>query len=190
MTHLRRITQNIDVQPFRDEVAAVPGTWTAERGGRRWQRPATQSIALRGPVKSMIGPCRRRDLHETSYTASAQRFMATRAFLEGFAAEQGGELGRAKILRLLPGRRGQPRFDHGEYHCFRDRYHLVLRGADDSGFKSGEEAAEMLEGELWWFDNKAMQEAYNHGAAERIHLVFDLLPRSRFAQVYGQAAAA
>ena len=33
------------------------------------------------------------------------------------------------------------------------------------------------------YPKKAMQEAYNHGPDERIHLVFDLLPRSRFAMV-------
>ena len=35
----------------------------------------------------------------------------------------------------------------------------------------------MREGELWWFDNKQVHEAFNDAQAERIHLIFDLLPR-------------
>jgi len=42
----------------------------------------------------------------------------------------------------------------------------------------------MQVGELWWFDNNAMHEAYNDGDTDRIHMIFDLLPSSRFADVY------
>jgi hypothetical protein len=41
----------------------------------------------------------------------------------------------------------------------------------------------MQEGELWWFDNKAVHEARNDGQEDRIHLIFDLLPRHLEAQV-------
>jgi len=33
----------------------------------------------------------------------------------------------------------------------------------------------MREGELWWFDNKALHEAMNLGSEDRIHLIFDVL---------------
>ncbi|MDJ0942761.1 MAG: aspartyl/asparaginyl beta-hydroxylase domain-containing protein [Kiloniellales bacterium] len=190
MTKLRRIRQNIEVQPFRDEVAAASGLWTAGQADRRDLRPAIQSIPLRSPVKSMIGPRRRRDLQDSSYTAAAQGFPAARAFLESFAAARGAELGRARILRLRPGRGTRLHFGQGEYHRFRDRYHLVLQSAADSGFICGGVAAGMEDGELWRLDIKALQEAYNRGPAERVHMVFDLLPRARFAQVYGRARAA
>lgn len=37
----------------------------------------------------------------------------------------------------------------------------------------------MREGELWWFDNKAVHEARNDSASDRIHLIFDLIPADR-----------
>jgi hypothetical protein len=32
----------------------------------------------------------------------------------------------------------------------------------------------MRTGELWRFDNKALHEAFNGGAGDRIHFIFDL----------------
>jgi len=43
---------------------------------------------------------------------------------------------------------------------------------------------------VWWFDNKAVHEAYKDGSAERIHMIFDLLPGDRIAEVYCRARAA
>ncbi len=37
----------------------------------------------------------------------------------------------------------------------------------------------MQTGELWWFDNKQMHEARNDSDEDRIHFIFDLLPRDR-----------
>ena len=39
-----------------------------------------------------------------------------------------------------------------------------------------DEEARMHEGELWWFDNKKPHEASNESDADRIHVIFDLLP--------------
>ena len=46
----------------------------------------------------------------------------------------------------------------------------------------------MKEGELWWFDNDRMHEAFNDGDQDRIHMIFDLLPRDRAEEVFGKAA--
>ena len=43
----------------------------------------------------------------------------------------------------------------------------------------------MAEGELWWFDNDQMHEAFNDGGEDRIHIIFDLLP----AEMRARAAA-
>ena len=48
----------------------------------------------------------------------------------------------------------------------------------------------MHEGELWWFDNNEVHEAHNDGDLDRIHIIFDLLPRGRRAEVYGREQAA
>ncbi len=194
MEHFRRIKQSIDVRPFLQELSALPGIWESGQGRRgRWsKRREARSIPLRGPVKfQMLGEdCPRCDFQESSYTAFAERFEAVCEFLEGFAAERGAELGRIKILRLLPGQRVSPQADQGEYYRCRNRYHLVLCGGANSGFRSGGEEAVLQPGELWWLDNKASHEAYNRGTAERIHVIFDLLPAQRMAEVYGRASAA
>ncbi len=192
MQYFRRIKHDVDVQPFLDEIASIPEAWDLSTGRQdkiAVQREA-QAIPLRGLVKSKIGERKRRDVHESRYTTTSRKFVVARAFLESFAAEQGAELSRAKIVRLMPGRRVYPHIDRGAYYKFRDRYHLVLQSADGSYLKSGDEEVRMRVGELWWFDNKAVHEAHNDGSAERIHLIFDLLPGDRVAEVYGRTQAA
>ncbi len=192
MKYFRRIKDDLDVRPFLDEIASIPEAWNLSTGRQdkiAVQREA-QSIPLRGLVKSKIGNRKRRDVHESRYTTISRRFIVARAFLEAFATEQDAELSRAKIVRLMPGRRVYPHIDRGDYYRFRDRYHLVLQSADGSYLKSGDEEVRMQEGELWWFDNKAVHEAHNDGSAERIHLIFDLLPGDRVAEVYGRTQAA
>ncbi len=192
MKYFRRIKHDLDVRPFLEEIASIPEAWNLSTGRQdkiAVQREA-QSIPLRGLVKSKIGNRKRRDVHESRYTTISRRFIVARAFLEGFATEQDAELSRAKIVRLMPGRRVYPHIDRGDYYRFRDRYHLVLQSADGSYLKSGDEEVRMQEGELWWFDNKAVHEAHNDGSAERIHLIFDLLPGDRVAEVYGRTQAA
>ena len=190
MKYFRLFKANVDVRPFLSEIADTSSAWDLSTGRQdkiAVQREA-ESIPLRGLVKSKIGDRKRRDVHESRYTTISQRFPIARAFLEGFAAEQDAELGRGKIVRLKPGHRVYPHIDRGEYYRVRDRYHLILQSALGSYMKSGNEEVRMRVGELWWFDNNEMHEARNDGGADRIHLIFDMLPRSRFAEVYGREA--
>ena len=192
MRYFRRLKRNVDVQTFLDEIASIPEAWNLNTGRQKKidvQREA-EAIPLRGLVKSKIGGRARWDVHESRFTTCSRQFVIARGFLESFAAEQDAELGRAKIVRLMPGRRVYPHIDRGQYYKVRDRYHLVLRSAAGSYLKSGDEEVRMREGELWWFDNKAMHEAYNDGDAERIHMIFDLLPNALVPEVYGEDRAA
>ena len=192
MKYFRRMKQNIAVTPFLDEIASIPDAWDMSTGRQdkiKVQREA-EAIPLRGLVKSKIGGRKRCDVHESRYTTGSTKFLVARAFLESLAAEQDAELSRAKIVRLMPGRRVFPHIDRGEYYRLRDRYHLVLRSQAGSCLKSGDEEVRMHEGERWRFDNKAVHEAFNDGQAERIHMIFDLLPRARFAEAYGSNRAA
>ncbi len=192
MKYFRRMKHNVATEPFLNEIAGVPEAWDMSTGRQdkiKVQREA-EAIPLRGLVKSKIGGRKRCDVHESRYTTGSANFPIARAFLESFAAEQDAELGRAKVVRLMPGRRVFPHIDRGEYYRLRDRYHLVLRSQAGSYLKSGDEEVRMQEGELWWFDNKAVHEAFNDGQVERIHMIFDLLPRARFAEAYGDHRAA
>jgi hypothetical protein len=190
MQHFRRIRADIDPQPFLDEIAAVDGVW--DRATGRQQKIEVQrealSIPLRGLRKSCIAGRKRRDVHESRWTTGSQHFPVACGFLSEIAEARDALLGRAKIVCLPAGRRVYPHIDRGDYYAVRDRYHLVLRSAAGSWLKAGDEAVRMREGELWWFDNKQLHEAFNDGEQDRIHMIFDLLPRSFAGSVFGQVA--
>ena len=190
MQYFRKVKEGLDLRPFLKEIDSVADAWSLNTGRQdkiAVQREA-EAIPIRGIVKSKIAGRARCDVHESRFTNTSRRFPRFRDFLQAFAQEELAELGRAKIVRLMPGRRVYPHIDRGEYYRLRDRYHLILRSAAGSYLKSGDEEVRMREGELWWFDNKQVHEAHNDGEAERIHLIFDMLPLSRFAAVYGEAA--
>jgi hypothetical protein len=181
MQHFRRIRTDVDLEPLLAELARHDALWAAQPG-RQLTAPAqrhTNAIPIRGLRRSRIRGRRRRDVHESRYTSMAADFQATVAFIESFAAGREGRLGRARYARLPPGKTVLPHSDRGEYYRYRDRYHLVIRSERGSLLRAGGETVRMREGELWWFDNKAVHEARNDSASDRIHLIFDLLPAER-----------
>lgn len=176
LAHFELIKPYVDPAPFLAEIARLDNPWDIATGRQdkiRVQREA-RAIAIRGLRKSAIGTRERRDVHESRYTGTARLFPHARAFLEGFAREYGADLARAKIVCLPAGHRVYPHVDRGEYYAVRDRFHLILQGQEGSWLKAGDEQLEMRTGELWRFDNKAVHEAYNGGAGDRIHFIFDL----------------
>ena len=190
MQFFKCLKSNVDPKPFLDEIESIEGAWAQSTGRQdkiEVQREAL-AIPLRGLRKSAIGNRKRRDVHESRWTTGSARFVLARQFLEDFALEQDSILGRAKIVCLPAGKRVYPHVDRGEYYRVRDRYHFVLRSAAGSWLKAGEEDVRMKEGELWWFDNNQMHEAHNDGDQDRIHMIFDMLPSHRAADVFGVAA--
>ena len=190
MKYFRRIDPAIDPKPFLDEITSVEDAWDASTG--RQDKIAVQreamAIPLRGLCKSAIGTGKRRDVHESRWTGTSARYPVACDFLKHIADDQDSLLSRAKIVCLPAGRRVYPHVDRGEYYRVRNRYHLVLRSSMGSWLKAGDEEVRMREGELWWFDNKQMHEAFNDGDQDRIHMIFDLLPRARAAEVFSTAA--
>lgn len=187
MKYFKCIRKDIPVLPFLTEIAGVKGAWDASTG--RQEKIAVQreahSIPLRGLRKSAIAGRLRRDVHESRWTTTSISFPHARRFLEETAVFRTGLLSRAKLVRLVAGRRVYPHIDRGEYYHVRDRFHLVLKSAQGSWLRSGDEEVRMQEGELWWFDNNQVHEAFNDGTEDRIHLIFDLLPASRASEIFG-----
>ncbi len=175
------IKSGIDVQPFLDEINRHPNPWELHTGRQdkiKVQREA-RAIPLRGIVKSKIMGRKRYDVHESRFTTISKQFPVCIEFIKQFAQEIGGELSRAKLVNLPPGNRVYLHIDRGEYYKIRNRYHLVLStGPEGSYLKAGDESVRMKTGELWWFDNKAPHESYNDSDQDRIHLIFDLLPKT------------
>lgn len=192
MKYFTRIRDAIDPAPFLAEIAGNAGAWDASTG--RQDKIAVQrearAIPLRGLRKSMIAGRKRRDVHETRWTTASAAYPLGRRFLEETAAALDSLPARAKIVCLPAGRRVYPHIDRGAYYRLSKRYHLVLKSTDGSWLKAADEEVRMQEGELWWFDNDQMHEAMNDGAEDRIHLIFDLLPRENAERAFRQAAAA
>ena len=176
-----RIRKEVDIEALLAEIARQPEMWsrdTSRQTKLRVQRE-TNSIPIRSLKSSEIGDGERRDVHGSRYTSIASSFPAFVAFLETIGEERDGQLSRARIVRLPPGKRIYRHIDRGEYYKPRDRYHLVLESADGSYMAAGDEEVRMRAGELWWFDNKQPHEAANDSDQDRIHLIFDLLPNPR-----------
>lgn len=181
MKYFRRLKEDVDVAPLLNEIASVPNAWDLVTGRQdkiEVQKEA-QAIPIRGIAKSKIGARKRRDVHESRWTNTSKQFPRARAFLQLVAEETDSLLSRAKIVLLPPERRVYPHVDRGDYYRLRNRYHLILQSAAGSWMRSGDEEVRMRTGELWWFDNDQMHEAYNDGELDRIHFIFDLLPRAR-----------
>ena len=186
MQYFKLVRSGIDPRPFLDEIASVNGAWEAATG--RQDKIAVQrealAIPLRGLRKSAIGDRKRRDVHESRWTGSAKDYPIACAFLREIATALDSELSRAKIVCLPAGRRVYSHIDRGEYYRLRNRYHLVLKSTHGSWLKAADEETRMGEGELWWFDNDQPHEAFNDGDEDRIHMIFDLLPKARIAEAF------
>ncbi len=191
MKHFKLIRDGIDPHPYLEEIAWVDGAWDAATG--RQDKIAVQrealAIPLRGLKKSAIGARKRRDVHESRWTSGAKAYPLACAFLIGIAEALDSELSRAKIVCLPAGRRVYSHIDRGEYYRLRNRYHFVLKSTHGSWLKAGDEEMRMREGQLWWFDNDQPHEAFNDGDEDRIHMIFDLLPRARVAEAFPDRAA-
>lgn len=182
MQYFKRLTAAINPKVLLDEIAAVENAWDMSTG--RQEKIAVQrealSIPIRGLQKSAIGDRKRRDVQQSRWTTSSQQFPKVCELIEYWARRTGSTPGRAKVVCLPAGRRVYPHIDRGDYYRLHDRYHAVLKSSAGSWLKSGDEEVRMREGELWWFDNQQVHEAFNDGDEDRIHLIFDLLPERNF----------
>jgi hypothetical protein len=174
--HFIRIYAHVDVQEMKREIQAQPELW--EVGTMRQQRipvqRETSSVCLRSASRAEASSVSIEDIHESGKTRLARRFPVTMHWIETFARLRGRELGRALLAKLKPRGRVYSHIDHGDYYRIRDRFHLVLFSACGSQMICGPREQLMREGELWWFDNKQLHEAFNPSDEDRIHLIFDL----------------
>ena len=180
MHYFSLIRDRIATEPFLEEIAALDDAWATATGRQEKihvQREAL-AIPLRGLRKSSIGARKRRDVMESRWTSGSVSFPHARKFIKQIAEYLSCSPGRAKIVCLPPGTHVYPHVDRGEYYRLHARFHLVLRSNNGSMLRAGDETRRLGVGELWWFDNKQVHEAWNDGPENRIHLIFDLLPHT------------
>lgn len=177
MKNFRKIRAGLAVGAFVDEIEARAELWLAEtrRQDRIKVQRETQSIPLRTGFVSADSPFPLEDSEELLDTRYLAEFPRIAAFVEQFARDAGGELGRVYLARLRPDGRVYRHVDHGSYYARRDRYHVVLV-SDRAAMTCGDETVVMAEGDVWWFDNKQPHESHNPSSAWRVNLIFDVLP--------------
>ena len=176
--HFALMKSGVDVGPMLDEIDGQPQLWDADtrRQTNIHVQRETSSIPLRAAVRPIPAGVNQNDWHASRRTPYADRCPRIYSWVEQVAHELGGDLSRFNVVRLNPHGRVYPHIDEGEYYKVRDRYHLVLRSPGGSEMNSGGENVIFHDGELWWFNNKAVHEAFNPSAEGRIHVIFDVLP--------------
>ncbi len=177
-----RVDSEIDTTPFLNEVDGASHLWQADTSRQRNVRCQrnTWNIFLRAAKKPLpLGARNANDVHESRTMRYCKNFPNTLSFCTSLALQQGGTLGRATLVALLPKSKVYPHVDSGEYYADRDRYHLILRSPRGSQLTAGDESIIMQERELWVFNNKVEHSAQNFSNQIRIHLIFDIQPRER-----------
>jgi hypothetical protein len=179
LQHFRRLSTEIDITPFLDEIRQHQHDWlrdTSRQDKIKVQRE-TNTIYLRSAVKPFPpGIISSNDVHDSQYTKLSSHFPKIVDWLKTIARSMDATLGRATLVRLAPNGRVYRHIDHGDYYQRRDRYHLVLHSPSGSLLGCDDEWVRMQPGELWWFNNKLPHEAINESDDWRIHLIFDVEP--------------
>jgi hypothetical protein len=193
MKHFRKIRDNIDIQPYIDELSAHRELFDSDfsrQNGIPVQRE-TKALLLFGVD---VGDADRSELDYAFLDTQARhgipiryrghetpecKILPTSAqFVRDLCCEMQGVPGRAVIARLEPDGRIYSHIDDGLYWLLRDRYHLVVKcGEKGTLFQAGDEEAYMRQGELWWFDPTVYHEAHNVSGETRIHFVIDIFSR-------------
>lgn len=170
MKYFRQVQTGVPTQPFLTELAAVAQPRSARRTA-----PQREALLLRRARTSPSEDRARCDEHDSRWTYGSHKLRLACNFLKSFVAERGVDLGRARLMRIPAHHHVRPHVDTGDYYLFRDRYHLVLQAPAGIWSQSGDEQVIMREGELWWFNNKAVHEGWNGAASDCILLAFDVL---------------
>lgn len=173
---------NFDYTDILNEI--VPEDWNDNTNRQNnTDRVQTESITLR-KAKNIDGITDlnyNQDVRTTK--AGLDHYPKTLQFLNNFALKQGaGKLERAMIVNLKPRSEISLHFDSGLYYLFRDRYHFILK-SNGSVMQVHDEQSTWNEGEVWWFQNKLMHQAYNNSDEDRIHIIFDVLPYNNIGMV-------
>lgn len=173
------LVERVRVESFIDEFNYFnKKNWQTSRSKILVQRE-TLSIPLRSPSTRLVRHDDKFSFHTQLCRPHqfSQEFKITMSFLKQFAKRRNAILSRAMIVKLLPNKQVYPHIDRGEYYEIRDRYHLVL-SSKGSRMLSGEQEETFVTGDLFYFNNHVLHEAHNLSEEDRIHVIFDLLPKN------------
>jgi hypothetical protein len=172
----------MDVEPLLAELTGL--------SEEAWLLNSRHTLMVQRDTKSIELFCRVPSRVANKHNQYTQRCEVTHQFprlmhvLDDFASTCGnGSLQLARIVRLKPHGRVYPHFDSGLYYLIRDRYHLVLQSPLGSKMQCEDQISIWHPGQVWWFNNHVVHQAFNNGDEERIHVIFDVLPHRNEALV-------
>ncbi|MFT5036855.1 MAG: hypothetical protein ACI9VM_000420 [Candidatus Azotimanducaceae bacterium] len=177
--HLKLVA-NVDVSDLKKELSSLSLYWWQINTGRQEQishHAATKMICLRsGPEDVEYTPVD--GVHESRIAAGGHKLKKLHAAIVELATELHIGLGRVGVVELAPQSQVYRHYDAEKHLVGRKRYHLVLQCGADNILSSGNETVTAKEGDVWFFDNKALHRAHNKSDTPRIHVIFDGYPLS------------
>lgn len=181
MRPLNQIARDIDTGPILEALRCDEDLWHLDTSRQRniHVQRQTQSIALRRVRRTPENRhLRTEDIHASELAPHAWRIPEAVLLCHALAQPLGVELGRAMLVRLPAGGTVAAHRDAGAYYAIRDRYHLVVANKPNGSILrvTGDEE-DLAPGSLWQIDNKRIHSARNQSEADRVHLIFDVLPR-------------
>jgi hypothetical protein len=173
---------DIDISTFVNEIEKNKNLWNNYRAKTVLVQRETLAIPLISAETKIIDGIDLTDYRneqKVKVLEAYYKFPELIHFIRMIAIKENGYLSRCNIVSLLPLGKVYPHRDKGRYYALRDRYHLVIQ-TEGSLMVNGRQKMTFKEGELWWYNNKVAHSSLNESNNERIHVIFDLLPRSYF----------
>jgi hypothetical protein len=176
LQNLILIRKEPDLASIREEIAQNEICWiyNTARQDTIAVHKDTNAIVLRAMKNNDEGFVAIDGPHESERAPLARLFPHTIDFIERFAADLEGGLGRVALVRLKPRSMVYRHFDGEGWLKGRNRYHLVINSSSGSLMASGAEIKRFGEGDLFLFNNKAMHTAENNSSDWRTHAIFDM----------------
>jgi Aspartyl/Asparaginyl beta-hydroxylase len=173
--NVERLACGISISEIRSELSANRACWNLDNG-RQLALPHqkdTQAIHLRGVPKPFPKHIAIEEVETSIFLELSQTFPQTVSWLNRFAKESEGILGKVMFAKLPSGGSVFPHIDYGKYYRERQRFHLVIYSGVGNVFSCGDQTVVMKEGEIWTVNNKCTHSAYNGSGQDRVHLIFD-----------------
>ncbi|HVY73049.1 MAG TPA: aspartyl/asparaginyl beta-hydroxylase domain-containing protein [Candidatus Paceibacterota bacterium] len=175
------LDSHIDVSPFSDEIRHIYDVADSTRAAQVKYHEHTVSAAL---FNLDLAKDQSREAYQHSQitveTPYTKEFPHIVSWVQGYAKAKHSVVSRAQMVVLKPKMPVHKHIDVGLYYALRARYHLVL-SSEGSTMHAGNEQKVFHTGDVFVFPNTVMHWAYNEGDTDRIHLIFDLLPKSTLA---------
>jgi hypothetical protein len=166
----------VELESFLAELAGVAeDEWDKNSRHKIRVQGETRSIELSGRAKNEVA---NRNNQYVRLRDASESFPRLMEWLRDFSSTVGnGTLQLARIVKLKARGRVYPHVDRGLYYLIRDRYHLVLKSRSGSRMQCEDQVSVWHPGQVWWFNNHVTHESFNDSDDERIHVIFDVLPR-------------